>query len=102
MRQLGLHTTVVEMAPRLMAVQLDDGAGAALRRKVEALGIEVRTSVGSTAVRTSPDGRAIGLDLGDDEPPARRRPGGVRRRHPPPRPARAATPGSPSASAAAS
>ena len=25
MRQLGLHTTVVELAPRLMAVQLDDG-----------------------------------------------------------------------------
>ena len=31
MRQLGLHTTVVELAPRLMAVQLDDGGGAALR-----------------------------------------------------------------------
>ncbi len=69
MQQLGLATTVVEMAPRLMAVQLDDGAGAALRRKVEALGIEVRTSVGSTAVRTSPDGRAIGLELGDEVAP---------------------------------
>jgi nitrite reductase (NADH) large subunit len=69
MKQLGLATTVVEMAPRLMAVQLDDGAGAALRRKVEALGIEVRTSVGSTAVRTSPDGRAIGLELGEEVAP---------------------------------
>ena len=69
MRQLGLHTTVVELAPRLMAVQLDDGAGAVLRRKVEELGIEVRTGVGTTAVRTSPDGRAIGLDIGDDAPP---------------------------------
>jgi nitrite reductase (NADH) large subunit len=69
MRQLGLQTTVVELAPRLMAVQLDGGAGAVLRRKVEALGIEVRTGVGSTAVRTSPDGRAIGLDLGDEVAP---------------------------------
>jgi len=69
MRQLGLHTTVVELAPRLMAVQLDDGAGAVLRRKVEELGIEVRTGVGITAVRTSPDGRAVGLDIGADAPP---------------------------------
>ena len=87
LRQLGLDTTVVELAPRLMAVQLDDGAGAALRRKVEALGIEVRTGVGSTAVRTSPDGRAIGLELGDEVDAARRRPRRVRGRHPPPRPA---------------
>jgi nitrite reductase (NADH) large subunit len=69
MRRLGLRTTVVELAPRLMAVQLDDGAGAALQRKVEALGIEVRTGVGTTAVRTSHDGRATGLCLGDDEAP---------------------------------
>jgi nitrite reductase (NADH) large subunit len=68
MRQLGLHTTVVELAPRLMAVQLDDGGGAALRSKVEALGIDVRTGVSARAVLTSPDGRAIGLDLGDDQP----------------------------------
>ncbi len=68
MRRLGLHTTVVELAPRLMAVQLDDGAGAALRAKVEALGIEVRTGVAASAVRTSPDGRAVGLAFGDDDP----------------------------------
>jgi nitrite reductase (NADH) large subunit len=68
-QHLGLHTTVVELAPRLMAVQLDEGAGEALRRKVEALGIEVRTGVGSTAVRTSPDGRVTGLLLGDDVAP---------------------------------
>ncbi len=69
MRRLGLRTTVVELAPRLMAVQLDDGAGAALQRKVEALGIEVRTGVGTTAVRTSPDGRATGLLLGEERAP---------------------------------
>jgi nitrite reductase (NADH) large subunit len=65
--QLGLETTVVEFAPRLMAVQLDVGGGEALRRKIEALGIVVRTGAASTAVRTSPDGRALGLELGDDD-----------------------------------
>ncbi len=69
MRNLGLHTTVVELASRLMAVQLDEGAGARLRTKVEALGIDVRTGLAAASVRTSPDGRAIGLDLGGDEPP---------------------------------
>jgi nitrite reductase (NADH) large subunit len=63
-RLLGLHTTVVEMAPRLMAVQLDDGGGAALRGHVEALGIDVRTGVAVGGVATTPDGRVAGLRLG--------------------------------------
>ena len=40
-RALGVETTVVEFAPRLMPVQLDDGGAAALRARVEALGINV-------------------------------------------------------------
>lgn len=40
---LGLKTHVVEFAPRLMAVQIDDGAGAMLRKKIEALGVSVHT-----------------------------------------------------------
>lgn len=44
LRQLGLETHVVEFAPRLMAVQLDDGGAAMLRRKIEALGVRVHTS----------------------------------------------------------
>ena len=40
---LGLETHVVEMAPRLMAVQVDDAGGATLRRHVEALGLTVHT-----------------------------------------------------------
>ena len=68
LRLLGLHTTVVEFAPRLMAVQLDDGGGRALRRHVEALGLDVRTGAAAAAVRTSPDGRVVGLSFaeGDD------------------------------------
>ncbi|WP_043765945.1 nitrite reductase large subunit NirB [Algiphilus aromaticivorans] len=40
---MGLETHVVEFAPRLMAVQLDDAGGALLRRKIEALGVHVHT-----------------------------------------------------------
>ena len=38
LKDLGLETHVVEFAPRLMAVQLDEAGGAMLRRKIEDLG----------------------------------------------------------------
>ena len=41
LKDLGLETHIVEFAPRLMAVQLDDSAGRLLRRKIEALGARV-------------------------------------------------------------
>ncbi len=43
LKDLGLKTHVVEFAPRLMAVQIDDGAGAVLRKKIEELGVSVHT-----------------------------------------------------------
>lgn len=43
LHDLGLKTHVVEFAPRLMAVQVDDGGGALLRKKIEALGVGVHT-----------------------------------------------------------
>lgn len=43
LRDLGLETHVVEFAPRLMAVQLDEGGAKVLRRKIEALGVKVHT-----------------------------------------------------------
>ncbi len=43
LKNLGLETHVVEFAPRLMAVQLDEGGGKQLRKKVEALGVSVHT-----------------------------------------------------------
>ena len=43
LRDLGLETNVVEFAPRLMALQVDDGGGGVLRRKIEALGVRVHT-----------------------------------------------------------
>jgi nitrite reductase (NADH) large subunit len=44
LRDLGLETHIVEFAPRLMAVQLDDAAGRLLRRKIEALGAGVHVA----------------------------------------------------------
>ncbi len=57
LHDLGLETHVVEFAPRLMAVQLDDSGGRLLRRKIEALGVSVHVSrqtkeiVGGTGCR---------------------------------------------------
>ncbi|MBD3924417.1 nitrite reductase large subunit [Nocardioides cavernae] len=48
--QLGLDTHVVEMAPRLMPVQLDGAAGATLVRHIERLGVSVHTGVVTEAI----------------------------------------------------
>jgi nitrite reductase (NADH) large subunit len=50
---LGLETHIVEMAPWLMARQLDEGGGAMLRRHIEALGLRVHT--GATLERIDAD-----------------------------------------------
>lgn len=43
LKNLGLEVHVVEFAPRLMAVQLDEGGGQLLRQKIESLGVHVHT-----------------------------------------------------------
>ncbi|HEI9727520.1 TPA: nitrite reductase small subunit NirD [Serratia marcescens] len=50
LKQLGLDTHVVEFAPRLMGVQLDDGGAAMLRRKIEALDVKVHTGKETQAI----------------------------------------------------
>ncbi len=52
LRQFGLHTHVVEMAPRLMAQQLDEAGGALLARMVTELGIAVHVDVGTDAIES--------------------------------------------------
>ncbi|MFO1502342.1 MAG: nitrite reductase large subunit NirB [Steroidobacteraceae bacterium] len=47
---LGLETHVVEFAPRLMAVQVDDGGGRVLRRHIESLGVRVHCGKSTTAI----------------------------------------------------
>jgi len=62
---LGVATTVVEFADRLMPLQVDDGGGAALRRIVEGLGVEVRTSTASAALHAGADGCVAAMEFAD-------------------------------------
>ncbi len=55
MRLLGLSPQVVEIAPRLMPVQVDDGGGALLRSLVEAQGLRVRTGVSVDEISSDRD-----------------------------------------------
>jgi nitrite reductase (NADH) large subunit len=64
--QLGLKTHVVEMAPRLMAVQIDDAGGATLTRHIEGLGLTVHT--GAATERVLGEERVTGLALKGEEP----------------------------------
>ena len=50
LRDLGLQTHVVEFAPRLMAVQVDDGGARTLRAKIEELGVTAHVSKTTTAI----------------------------------------------------
>ena len=52
LRQFGLQTHVVEMAPRLMAQQLDEAGGALLGRMIGELGIAVHAGVGTDAIES--------------------------------------------------
>ncbi len=63
--QLGLETHVVEMAPRLMPVQLDEAGGTTLVRHIEKLGVHVHTGAATRRV-VEADGRAAGLELGEE------------------------------------
>jgi len=50
LKDLGLATHVVEFAPRLMAVQVDEGGGELLRSRIEALGVSVHTGKNTTRI----------------------------------------------------
>ncbi len=69
---LGLETHVVEFAPRLMAVQVDDGGGRVLRRHIESLGVRVHTGKSTTAIEAGSerqhvlrfaDGQSVETDI---------------------------------------
>ncbi|WP_437854743.1 nitrite reductase large subunit NirB [Sorangium sp. So ce363] len=50
LKNMGLQVHVVEFAPRLMALQVDDAGGAILRAKIESLGVNVHTSKSTTEI----------------------------------------------------
>jgi nitrite reductase (NADH) large subunit len=69
---LGLETHVVEFAPRLMAVQVDEGGGRVLRRHIEALGVRIHCGKATTSIEDGAqhqhvlkfaDGESIETDL---------------------------------------
>src|SRR4051812_33442200 len=62
---LGLDTTVVEFAPRLMPVQVDEGGGQALRRLVEDLGVHVRTGASTQQIEDTDAGLRMVFAEGD-------------------------------------
>jgi nitrite reductase (NADH) large subunit len=65
LKGLGLDTRVVEFAPRLMPVQVDEGGGAALLRTIEGMGLTVHTGVGTQEVIVGGDGAVTGMRLSD-------------------------------------
>jgi nitrite reductase (NADH) large subunit len=66
LRHLGLETHVVEFAPRLMPLQVDEGGSAALRRRIEALGVAVHTSMQTTELLAR-DGRVCSMRFADHD-----------------------------------
>ncbi|UDL99739.1 nitrite reductase large subunit NirB [Streptomyces longhuiensis] len=66
LRGLGLDTHVVEFAPRLMPVQVDEGGGAALLRTITGMGLSVHTGVGTQEILTGgEDGAVRAVKLSD-------------------------------------
>lgn len=57
LKSLGLEAHVVEFAPRLMPVQLDGEGGAALRARIEALGVGVHVARATQAIVAGDDYR---------------------------------------------
>jgi len=55
LKDLGLQTHVVEFAPRLMAVQVDDGGGRILKEKIAALGVGIHTAKNTAAIVAGTD-----------------------------------------------
>lgn len=66
LKNLGLQTHVVEFAPGLMGVQLDEGGSAMLRRKIEALGVQVHTNKATQEI-TEGEESALRMTFADGE-----------------------------------
>jgi nitrite reductase (NADH) large subunit len=62
LRLLGLTPHVVEFAPRLMPLQVDEGGGVVLERLVTDLGVQVHTGVGTSSIT---GGERLSVELSD-------------------------------------
>ncbi|MFE3583484.1 NAD(P)/FAD-dependent oxidoreductase [Streptomyces vinaceus] len=65
LRLLGLSPHVVEMAPRLMPVQVDEGGGRVLDRLVTGLGVTTHLGVATSRIEAGEDGRVARLVFAD-------------------------------------
>lgn len=66
LRNLGVaEVHVVELAPRLMAAQLDEGGGAMLRRHIEELGVHVHVDTATRQLHADPTGTVRALEFAD-------------------------------------
>ncbi|MFF6822964.1 nitrite reductase large subunit NirB [Streptomyces longwoodensis] len=65
LKGLGLTSHIVEFAPRLMPVQVDEGGGAALLRTIEEMGLSVHTGVGTQEIVVDASGAVTGMKLSD-------------------------------------
>ncbi|MGW0736647.1 NAD(P)/FAD-dependent oxidoreductase [Streptomyces sp. NPDC002851] len=65
LQALGMRPHVVEAAPWLMALQLDEGAGAVLGRQVAELGVRPHCGVGLRSVDAGADGAVRSVTLAD-------------------------------------
>ncbi|MCX2734209.1 nitrite reductase large subunit NirB [Saccharopolyspora sp. NFXS83] len=65
LRLLGMRPHVVEMAPRLMPLQVDDGGGRVLAGLVGDLGLALHCGTATDSIVAGPDGRVAGVELGD-------------------------------------
>lgn len=65
LQALGVEGTVVEFAPRLMPLQVDDAGGEALRRLITGLGVKVRTATATTRIVKASNGRVRRMMFGN-------------------------------------
>ncbi len=66
LHSLGLLTHVIEFAPRLMPLQVDDVGAAVLRSRIEALGIVVHTSAKTQSILADDEGRVSAVRFEDE------------------------------------
>ena len=64
LKNMGLNTHVVEFAPRLMPVQIDDVGGQVLKTKIEELGVQVHTSKNTTEI-VNENGKIVKMTFAD-------------------------------------
>ncbi|HTO99155.1 MAG TPA: FAD-dependent oxidoreductase, partial [Myxococcales bacterium] len=65
LNRMGLETHVVEFAPRLMSMQIDEGGAEILRAKIEALGLSVHTGKNTSRIVAGEDGRVCEIRFAD-------------------------------------